>query len=155
VTSPSVAPIDSLSAPPSASPVASPSASPSAPPSASPSASVSPSASPSSPLFPKVNGIDHDVQSLTYNSLNFGPSETTKIVQLRYAKGDNGGKLELRIGGPTGTLTAEYSPTMTGNWDTFTTVDIEIDDVIGIQDLTLVGKGGSGVMNIDWFELSA
>jgi len=103
----------------------------------------------------KVNGIDHDVQSLTYNSLNFGPSETTKSVQLRYAKGDNGGKLELRIGGPTGTLIAEYSPTMTGNWDTFTTVNIDIDDVIGIQDLTLVVKGVSTVMNIDWFELSA
>jgi hypothetical protein len=103
----------------------------------------------------KVNGIDHDVQSLTYNSLNFGPSGTTKSVQLRYAKGDNGGKLELRIGGPTGTLIAEYSPAMTRNWDTFTTVNIDIDDVIGIQDLTLVVKGVSTVMNIDWFELSA
>ena len=67
----------------------------------------------------------------------------------------NGSKLELRIGGPTGTLIGEYSPAKTGGWNTFTTVYIEIDDVIGIQDLTLVGKGGSGVMNIDWFELSA
>jgi len=92
---------------------------------------------------------------LTYNSLNFGPSGTTKSVQIRYSKGDNGGKLELRIGGPTGTLIGEYSPAKTGNWYAFTTVYIEIDDVIGIQDLTLVGKGTSGVMNIDWFELSA
>ena len=127
-----------------------------------------------SELFPKVNAIDYAVQSgtrlvhngahighfdnndyLTYNSLNFGPSGTTKSVQLRYAKRNNGSKLELRIGGPTGTLIGEYSPAKTGGWNTFTTVFIEIDDVIGIQDLTLVGKGGSGVMNIDWFELSA
>ena len=125
-------------------------------------------------LFPKVNAIDYDAQSgiklvnngayighfdnndyLTYNSLNFGPSGTTMSVELRYAKRNNGSKLELRIGGPTGTLIGEYSPAKTGGWNTFTTVYIEIDDVIGIQDLTLVGKGGSGVMNIDWFELSA
>ena len=127
-----------------------------------------------SELFPKVQAINYDVQSgtqlvggdayighfdnndyLTYNSLNFGPSGTTKSVELRYAKRNNGSKLELRIGGPTGTLIGEYSPAKTGGWNTFTTVYIEIDDVIGIQDLTLVGKGGSGVMNIDWFELSA
>ena len=124
-------------------------------------------------LFPKVNAIDYDVQSgtqvvnnvigwfdnndyLTYNSLNFGPSGTTKRVQLRYSKGSNGGKIELRIGGPTGTLIGEYSPTNTGNWSVYRTVYIEIDDVIGIQDLTLVGKDYvGGVMNIDWFELSA
>ena len=130
-----------------------------------------------SELFPKVHGIDNDVQSgaglvgngayigyfanndyLTYNSLNFGRSGTTKSVQLRYAKGNYGGKLELRIGGTTGTLIGEYSPAQTGkNWwnAAFTTVYIDIDDVIGIQDLTLVGKGVLGVMNIDWFKLSA
>ena len=127
-----------------------------------------------SELFPKVHGIDNDVQSgaglvgngayigyfanndyLTYNSLNFGRSGTTKSVQLRYAKGNYGGKLELRIGGTTGTLIGEYSPAQTFDWIAFTTVDIDIDDVIGIQDLTLIGKGFSGVMNIDWFKLSA
>jgi hypothetical protein len=127
-------------------------------------------------LFPKVNAIDYDVQSgtqvlvnnvigwfdnndyLTYNSLNFGPSGTSKRVQLRYSKGStNGGKLELRIGGPTGTLIGEYSPWNTFNWSVYRTVYIEIDDVIGIQDLTLVGRKDyvGGVMNIDWFELSA
>ena len=128
---------------------------------------------PSELLFPKVIAIDYDVQSgtdlvndgahvgyidnndyLTYNSLNFGPSETTKGVQLRYAKNSVGGKLELRIGGPDGTLIGEFSPATTGGWNTFTTVHIEIDDVIGIQNLTLVGKYDS-LMNIDWFELSA
>ncbi len=91
---------------------------------------------------------------LTYNSLNFGPSGTTKSVKIRYAKDTIDGQLELRIGGPTGALIGEYSPSNTGDWFNFTTVYIEIDDVIGFQNLTLVGKGGSGVMNIDWFKLS-
>jgi hypothetical protein len=34
-------------------------------------------------------------------------------------------------------------------------VNIEIDDVVGIKDLTLVGMNKPKVMNIDWFELSA
>jgi hypothetical protein len=96
---------------------------------------------PTTEIFPKVKAVYYDVQSgtqlvgngagayighidtnsyLTYNSLNFGPSGTTKSVQIRYSKGDNGGKLELRIGGPTGTLIGEYSPAKTGNWYAFT-----------------------------------
>jgi hypothetical protein len=88
-------------------------------------------------LFPKVNAIDYDAQSgtklvnnganigyisnndyLTYNNLNFGPSGTTKSVQLRYSKKRNnrGGKVELRIGGPNGRLIGEFSPITTGSW---------------------------------------
>jgi len=88
-------------------------------------------------VFPKVNAIDYDAQSgtklvnnganigyirnndyLTYNNLNFGPSGTTKSVQLRYSKKRNnrGGKVELRIGGPNGRLIGEFSPITTGSW---------------------------------------
>ncbi len=111
---------------------------------------------PPTEIFPKVKAVYYDVQSgtqlvgngagayighidtnsyLTYNSLNFGPSGTTKSVKIRYAKATIDGQLELRIGGPTGALIGEYSPSNTGDWFNFTTVYIEIDDVIGLYHL--------------------
>jgi hypothetical protein len=95
-------------------------------------------------LFSRVKGIDYvghfdNNDYLTYNSLNFGPSGTTKSIKIRYAKGNNGGKLvELRLGGPNGELIGEYNPPNTGGWLAFQKVYIGIHDVDGIQDLTLL-----------------
>jgi len=94
---------------------------------------------------------------VTYNSLNFGDTGITKSILLRYSKGnaDNQGqKVELRIGGSDGEIIGEFSPSNTGSWFTYTTAIIEINDVTGINDLTFVGKGGSGILNIAYFQLS-
>ena len=92
---------------------------------------------------------------LTYNSLNFGPSGTTKSIQNSYAKGNSGSWMELRIDGPDGCVIGEFVPSNTGGWSNYVTTYINIDDVDGIHGLTLVGKGTSGVMNIQYFNLSA
>merc|ERR1712157_15274 len=127
------------------------------------------------PLFPLVKAIDYDSQMgtrpvdrsighfdnndyVTYNSLNFGDTGITKSILLRYSKGnpDNKGQtIELRIGGPDGEVIGEFSPSNSGSWTLYTTAIIEIDDVTGINDLTFVGKGGSGILNIAYFQLSA
>ena len=92
---------------------------------------------------------------LTYNSLNFGPSGTTKSIDISYSKGNTGSWLQLRIDGPDGRVIGEFHPSNTGDWGNFVTASINIDDVDGTHALTLVGKGGYGVMNIDFFKLSA
>jgi len=128
------------------------------------------------PLYPLVKGIDYDSQMgtkkvhrgrsvghfddndyLTYSSINFGDTGITKSILLSYSKGNvnRGHKMELRIGGPDGDIIGDFSPSNTGGWFTYATVRIEISDVTGINDLTLVGKGGSGILNIDYFELSS
>lgn len=38
-----------------------------------------------------------------------------------------------------GALIGEYFPFYTGGWETFSTVTIPIDDVVGVDDLTLRG----------------
>ncbi len=125
-------------------------------------------------VFPRVQGEQYNFQSgthlvdddtavgyfdngdyLTYKNLNFGPSGTTKSIRFRYSKGLNtGGKVELRIGGPNGILIGEFFPVITGDWFEYKTKLVAIDDVDGIQDLTLVAKGAFGVMNLNWFKLT-
>ncbi len=167
---------------PTVNPTASPSHIPTSDPSDSPSnvptshptmkPSVSPSHVPTSPLYAKIQGENYNDQRgiisggnfigwfdsgdyLTYKGLNFGPSGTTKRILFRYSKGKDDGKLELRIGGPSGTLIGEHSFANTYGWNTYREVYVQIDDVVGINDLTLVGVGSYGILNIDWFQLSA
>jgi hypothetical protein len=92
----------------------------------------------------------------TYASVNFGEPGTTKGIKISYAKDNYGGKMEIRLGGTTGTTIAEFSPAHTGGWSAYNTAYIGLPDagVTGLQDLTFVGKGGNGVLNLAYFELS-
>ena len=48
---------------------------------------------------------------LTYNTLNFGPSGTTKSIQISYAKGHSGSHwMELRIDVSDGRVIGEFPP---------------------------------------------
>mmetsp|Transcript_614 Transcript_614/g.699 ORF Transcript_614/g.699 Transcript_614/m.699 type:complete len:819 (-) Transcript_614:14-2470(-) len=125
------------------------------------------------PTFPMFLGTDYASQQgtkssgsaitnfdnndyLTYASANFGPSGTTKGLLFNYAKGNGGGRVEIRLGaGTSGRLIAELHPAQTAGWSSYITayVDIE-DDVEGLQDITIVAKDQGGVLNLAWFELS-
>lgn len=128
-------------------------------------------------IYPRVKAVDFDTQKgirtvtggahvgyvsnddyIGYKQVNFGPSGSTKSILIHYAKGNNttNAKVELRIGSPTGTLIGEI-PTVptTNSWFTFETLKVALDqNVDGVQDIYIVGKGDNGVFNLDWFELS-
>ena len=59
---------------------------------------------------------------LTYNSLNFGPSGTTKSIHISYAKGNSGSWMELRIDSPDGCVIGEFVPSNTGGWSNYVTI---------------------------------
>ncbi len=129
------------------------------------------------PIHPKFYGIDyvlkkgtkigtlddgtpyisnfHNGNYLTYTSANFGTPGTTKGIKIKYSKGENTGKVEVRLGaGTTGRLIGEFTPAKTSSWDNYITAYFDIDeDVEGTQDITLVAKGSFGVLNFAWFEL--
>ena len=92
----------------------------------------------------------------TYASVNFGEPGATKGIKINYSKGNDGGKMEIRLGGPTGTIIAEFSPPHTGNWGTYNTAYIGLPDasVTGVHDLTFVAKDVRGVLDFAYFELS-
>ncbi len=92
---------------------------------------------------------------LMYASANFGPSGTTKGIKINYSKGNNGGRIEVRLGaGTTGQLIGEFNPAHTSGWHNFMTAYIEIDDVEGVNDITFVAKDSGGVLDLAWFELA-
>ena len=91
---------------------------------------------------------------LTYSNINFGSDGTTTGIRIRYAKKTGGSKVEIRVGGPTGILLATFAPSYTGGWHKFVDGYVGINSISGVHDLTFVGKGGYGIMNMAWFELS-
>jgi len=137
---------------------------------------VDPDASPASTLFPKIAGVNFDEEKgthpvstgavghfddddhLRYDDVDFGPEGTTVGIMLRYSKGNDGGRLELRVDDPaSGPLLATLTPVNTGGWDKFTTASVTVANVaeaVGVRDLYLVGKDAYGVFDVLWFELT-
>ena len=90
---------------------------------------------------------------VTYESLNFGPSGTTKSMTFEYASYGHG-SMEVRIGDENGILIGEFKPTRTGSWETYVTEYMNIKDVTGVHNVTFVGKGSSGILNLRSFALT-
>ena len=162
---------------PSAVPTAVPSVSPSLHPSVTPSAAPTalPTAGPrEEPL--RVKATDYDEQRgtqgvsiggvsvvgyfdnndyVTYK-LNFGLSGTYKRIKFHYARRTAGGRIEIRLGGPSGQKIGQFVTKDTGGWGNFITetIDLGVQDISGYQDLTFRGVGTYGLWNLKWFELA-
>ena len=122
-------------------------------------------------LFPRINATDFSSQNgirtsgstigyfddsdyITYNDVNFGPFDTTKSIRISYAKGNgDGAKMEVRLDGQAGQLIGEFIPIRTGGWGDYRSTYFNIEDVDDVHNVILVGKGGSGVLNLEWIEL--
>ena len=125
------------------------------------------------PLFPIFLGTEYVFQSgitsvgttisqfdkndyVIYPLVNFGPSGSTKSIQFSYNKNNANGRVEVRLGGPSGTLIGIFNPMNTNGCDNYMcTTNLSIDLVDGIHDLTFVGRDQSDVWNLESFELSS
>ncbi|AFZ67704.1 glycosyl hydrolase [Deinococcus peraridilitoris] len=92
--------------------------------------------------------------SLVYRGVNFG-STAARTVQLRVASGAASGvsgTVEVRLGGPTGTLLANPSVGNTGGWDAYTTIPYNVSAVTGTHDVYIVFKSGQSAdfVNLNW-----
>ena len=83
---------------------------------------------------------------VTYSTLKFGTSGTTKSIALSYSKGTNGGNLEIRLGDENGEIIGIFDPSRTGGWYDYRTVHIPIIDVTGTHYMPFVARGR--IMNI-------
>ncbi len=92
---------------------------------------------------------------VTYSSVNFGEPGATKAIVINYSKQGGEGKVEIRLGGPTGDIIVEFPPAWTGSWYNYSPATIGIENIHGIHDLTFVGGEGSNIFYLAWFELSA
>ena len=90
---------------------------------------------------------------LKVKGVAFGTGATS--FQARVASGTAGGRIEVRLGGPTGALAGTCTAGGTGGWQSWTMVSCPVAGVTGTQDLYLRFAGGSGyLLNVDWWQFA-
>jgi arabinoxylan arabinofuranohydrolase len=90
---------------------------------------------------------------LKVKGVAFGSGATS--FSARVASATAGGRLELRLGSPTGTLAGTCTVPGTGGWQTWTTVGCGVTGATGTQDLYLRFTGGSGYLfNVNWWQFT-
>ncbi|MFG1694702.1 glycoside hydrolase family 43 protein [Nonomuraea sp. NPDC049309] len=73
----------------------------------------------------------------------------------RVASATDGGQIELRLDGPTGTLAGTCTVPGTGDWQSWTSVTCPVSGATGTHDLYLRFTGGSGYLfNVDWWRFT-
>jgi cytochrome c len=87
----------------------------------------------------------------------FTPMNLAKINAVRYraASAGPGGRIEVRVNSPTGTLLSTATIPVTGGWQTYTNVRAPITNPGGTRTLYFVFKGGSGttkLFNLNWID---
>ena len=77
-------------------------------------------------------------------------------LTLHYAKGVDGGTVEVRLDSTTGKLLGTFTPVSTGSWTTWQNARVALRAATGSHTLYLVAAGSTaGILNLDWIELSA
>jgi len=77
-------------------------------------------------------------------------------LTLRYAKGVDGGTVEVHLDSATGQLLGTFTPVSTGSWTTWQIGTVALSAATGTHTLYLVAAGSTaGILNLDWIELSA
>ena len=82
--------------------------------------------------------------------VNFGGGVGSVTMRLAVDDWFGGKQIEVRTGGPTGTLHGTLTTRATGDWWRFAEQTANVTGLSGTQDLYLVFKGGSDIANVDW-----
>jgi len=90
---------------------------------------------------------------IVMNNVNFGTGAAS--FDARVSSATNGGSIEVRLDGLSGTLVGTCVVSGTNGWTTWTTKSCAINGVSGIHNLYLKFTGGSGYLfNMNWFKFS-
>ncbi len=88
-----------------------------------------------------------------FKDVDFGNGVSS--IDMRVAAAGDGGEIELRLGGPDGTLIGKTSVSNTGGWQTWATQTCDIKETKGLNNLYFVFTGGEGsLFNIRWWKLN-
>jgi glucosylceramidase len=87
-----------------------------------------------------------------YRNIDFRSG--VRSAQVRVASAGNGGTLEFHLNGPSGPLIGSVTIPITGGWQNWITLSMDISKAQGINDLYIVFKGTTDIGNINWFQFS-
>ncbi|MDP0489500.1 MAG: carbohydrate-binding protein [Verrucomicrobiota bacterium JB023] len=84
------------------------------------------------------------------------------LLNFRVARPDDtdDGRIEVRLGSPTGTLIGQIDVPVTGGWQSWETVSVPVAPVVGKQDIYLVfvessTTNGGSLFNLNWWSKTA
>ncbi len=84
--------------------------------------------------------------------VDFGVKGARKF-SARVASAEQGGKIEIRLGGPEGKLIGTCKVENTSGWQMWKTVSCEVSEATGVQDLCLKFAGGDKpLLNLDYWK---
>jgi hypothetical protein len=87
-----------------------------------------------------------------YRNLDLASGFTN--VTARVASAGSSGTVELHLDSAAGPLVGTFAIPVTGGWQSWQTVTGAVTGGNGLHNLYLVYKGGSGIGNLNWFQLS-
>ncbi|MEK8032998.1 carbohydrate-binding protein [Ideonella sp. DXS29W] len=88
---------------------------------------------------------------IRYTSLDFGSKGLDRLrMRLAVDPAYAGQKIEVRLDSTSGPVVGTVTVPNTGGWTTYQAFTFPIQATTGVHDVFLVGKGGSGIANIDW-----
>jgi hypothetical protein len=95
-----------------------------------------------------------------YPKVDFGSGVSQFQYNVGVASPYDGGRVEVRIDSPTGTVLGTLTIANTGSFDTQTTQTISVQSATGIHDLYLIHKGSNSggkaaAGNVDWFKFAS
>lgn len=91
---------------------------------------------------------------LEYKGLNFGTGVSAFSANVAVPAPYAGQKIQLRLDGPNGQLIGTLVPKATAGWLSYALQTINVSKVTGVHDLYLVGVGGSGIADLDYFKFA-
>ncbi|HZN67639.1 MAG TPA: carbohydrate-binding protein [Tepidisphaeraceae bacterium] len=89
-----------------------------------------------------------------YDDVDFGTGSTTFRARVALPDRAEGKRIEIRVGGVSGTLLGTLVTDGTGSWSDFETQAAGITRTSGVKDVYLVFKGGSGIGVLDSFSFA-
>ncbi|MEU8379647.1 carbohydrate-binding protein [Streptosporangium sp. NPDC048865] len=99
-------------------------------------------------------GFAENGDHLKVKGVAFGTGASS--FTARVASGSSGGRIEVRLGGATGTLVGTCTVPGTGGWQNWTTVTCPVSGATGTRDLYLRFAGGSGyLLNFNWWQFTS
>ncbi|NJM94348.1 MAG: carbohydrate-binding protein, partial [Cytophagales bacterium] len=92
---------------------------------------------------------------IRYNNVDFGSGAASVEVNIAVDNNYAGDQIEFRLGSTTGTLVGTLTVAGTGGWNAYQVQTATITGASGTHNLYLVGAGGEGIGNVDWFRFVA
>ncbi len=86
-------------------------------------------------------------------NVDFGSVGATEFI-ANVASKTNGGKIEIRLGSPTGTLVGTLNVGSTGDWQKWEVLKTSVNNVTGVHDVFFVfkGNGSDYLFNFDYWQ---